>query len=810
MAKNKYLIAGIIFLLASVFFFASTGPYFTFFPTQEVDLTRADFGPLTAGNIFIQEITLKKDYLSRVDLYIGKINNDNLNEDVFLLFDNSQRILYSKRFTSREIVKADFYPFELKTPLRIGKGQKVFAAIYSIDGSADNHLVIPLNPGSSLGKFCVAPIPNNDIPLTLANLRIAAPIGGSIGFKTYESNSVIFTFSRVILYLFMIIISLGIIFAKKLKMLLLKVRLHPQHAFISIVIVFGLLFMIITPPFQTPDEPVHFYRAYEISTHNITKYKDEVPHSLVDMAAIQERMKFKSWEKTSKKEILSLAKIKLDAGNLTPVGTLEYTLPYLPQALGIAIGKLFNLAPIWLLYMARLFNLLISCILIFYAIQITPVHKWVFFLLGVMPMTVSQVASVSYDGLTIGLSFLLTSIILNFAFNAAKNIKPRDILALFVVAILLALSKPPYFIIAFSFLIIPVSKFGNWKKFVGLFLGLVLSTLLVSQLWPATKEFVQSLFVGKANAATMALTLDLPELIHGPEAKTVAVKMQSLLAQVSQPNLQIQTNQQKLLSHPLHQNQLAQNNQQNQPDRQTQPTQQPSQSNTNPAAQPIQPVQDTSQTAQADPPRAEPENPFNPEAQKQFILGNPTRYIGIMMGTVHKYFGLYMTSIVGLFGWNDTGLPDFLVYLFILLLIFTALADATKGIRIGFLKKMTGLLIVIAGVIIIETGLYIYSNLPTADFIVGVQGRYFIPLIPMFLLIFYNRFVPDTMGNYFSSANIKPIKGKVNPGKKTKTSIPTDDPGFALLFPWMLMALSIFTLCYSLLSIVSRFYIISG
>ena len=39
----------------------------------------------------------------------------------------------------------------------------------------------------------------------------------------------------------------------------------PANAFLVIAAVVGLAFCVITPPFQVPDEVVHFYRAYQIS-----------------------------------------------------------------------------------------------------------------------------------------------------------------------------------------------------------------------------------------------------------------------------------------------------------------------------------------------------------------------------------------------------------------------------------------------------------------------------------------------------------------------------------------------------------------
>ena len=52
-------------------------------------------------------------------------------------------------------------------------------------------------------------------------------------------------------------------------------------------IAFGLVMLIITPPFEAPDEPHHFMRAYQISqgqllpTFRNNKGGDELPESIL-------------------------------------------------------------------------------------------------------------------------------------------------------------------------------------------------------------------------------------------------------------------------------------------------------------------------------------------------------------------------------------------------------------------------------------------------------------------------------------------------------------------------------------------------
>ena len=45
----------------------------------------------------------------------------------------------------------------------------------------------------------------------------------------------------------------------------LSLRLKPEVVFLYFALMFGLSLLVTVPPFQTPDEPHHFFRAYQVS-----------------------------------------------------------------------------------------------------------------------------------------------------------------------------------------------------------------------------------------------------------------------------------------------------------------------------------------------------------------------------------------------------------------------------------------------------------------------------------------------------------------------------------------------------------------
>ena len=107
---------------------------------------------------------------------------------------------------------------------------------------------------------------------------------------------------------------------------------------------------VITPPFQTPDELAHYYRAYHIADFRWIAKKtplgmgDELPQSLYRIAEeLTGAIPFHPQQKISVQKIITYLSIPLDESVKTfvsfPTTALSSPVIYIPQALGIATGK---------------------------------------------------------------------------------------------------------------------------------------------------------------------------------------------------------------------------------------------------------------------------------------------------------------------------------------------------------------------------------------------------------------------------------------------------------------------------------------
>lgn len=273
--------------------------------------------------------------------------------------------------------------------------------------------------------------------------------------------------------------------------------LKPETAFLIFGLIYGVCFLFATPALQVPDEYEHFYRALYISEGHVLPEKVGnmsgvyIPESaqLTSSAISKEWFKF-TRDRDDKINLTSLLDIKFTSQNrvfedISRIAVITYSpVPYIISAFAITLGKLLNLPPLVLIYLGRFVNLLTWVFLTYLAIRIIPVHKWVLFMIALIPMTLFEVASLSADSLILGLSFIIVAIFFKFAFdNNKKKINKKDIYILFILLLLLSLSKQIYFALLFLIFLIPSEKFGGRNNMFFIAGFLFFSIFLISGGW---------------------------------------------------------------------------------------------------------------------------------------------------------------------------------------------------------------------------------------------------------------------------------------------------------------------------------------
>jgi uncharacterized membrane protein len=116
-------------------------------------------------------------------------------------------------------------------------------------------------------------------------------------------------------------------------------------------------------------------------------------------------------------------------------------------------------------------------------------------------------------------------------------------------------------------------------------------------------------------------------------------------------------------------------------------------------------------------------------SQLAVILNNPVGFSRILLGSITERAPVYALQVVGRFGWNAILLPVF-AYPLALLMLCSALWSGDAQ-HIPAARRLWWLALAVAGELLIEIALFLTGTPFGADYVQGVQGRYFLPLLPL-------------------------------------------------------------------------------
>lgn len=245
-----------------------------------------------------------------------------------------------------------------------------------------------------------------------------------------------------------------------------------------VILCFGLICACLMPIFDAPDEEEHFQRAF------LTSQGDFFP-------TYHEGQGFNSIQ-----SVFNLFDNRFN----TIIDTNIYNQPinntftyynsafaqnpffgYLAQGLGILIAEALSLNQIWMLWLARFFNVLLYAILASYAIRKTPVAKELFLVMACIPLAIYQISSASIDATISGLSLIAIAYLFSMVKSDTK-ISNKEIAVFSCVCLLLGLCKVTYFAFIFLLLFIPQNKFEKKKQFF-LCISAIVILAVIAILW---------------------------------------------------------------------------------------------------------------------------------------------------------------------------------------------------------------------------------------------------------------------------------------------------------------------------------------
>ncbi len=270
-----------------------------------------------------------------------------------------------------------------------------------------------------------------------------------------------------------------------------------SNLFFALAIIFGTILIFLEPPYVCPDEDTHFMNICRMSHGNIFA---NVEDGKVGSYISEDEYEFYKQQygnyngDTSLKCNLSITSALCANESSDEMVFVEWKtaainpIAYFMPALAISIMRFlgFSLNAYNALIVAKMVNLLFYSVVIKIAISKTEIFPKTMFMLALMPMSIFQGASTSYDSLVISACFLLfaysTKILLS---DDNYVISVHDIVAICIAAVFVASCKPAYAPLLLILFAIPIKKFGSLKKYfvcIGCVIGTVVLTYVIPQI----------------------------------------------------------------------------------------------------------------------------------------------------------------------------------------------------------------------------------------------------------------------------------------------------------------------------------------
>ena len=120
----------------------------------------------------------------------------------------------------------------------------------------------------------------------------------------------------------------------------------------------------------------------------------------------------------------------------------------------------------------------------------------------------------------------------------------------------------------------------------------------------------------------------------------------------------------------------------------------------------------------------------DPDAQLRCIVAEPLRFAKVLWNDLRNNAANYGEELIGRFGWLDVYLPKAIVGLEGLLLVACGLTAAPA---LDARRRMAAIAIVVATFFGIVLSQYLTWSIVCAEWVDGVQGRYFLPILPIAL-----------------------------------------------------------------------------
>ena len=255
-------------------------------------------------------------------------------------------------------------------------------------------------------------------------------------------------------------------------------KIKVETLFLIFAVVFGVLTAFIQPTFSTPDEYTHFKHAYSIFYKNTDKAFAEIDKQIALLPneptqkdkdkAIEEGIAWPISESALQRSYQTgqvVRKVFIQTLSVNKEMTINMSfkkLQWLPQALGIVLGMFIHPSIGVIVLVGRLFNLAVYIAVLYFAIKKARLGKWMMAAVALLPMSIQQAASLSYDVLYYVAIFVAFSLMTNL-WKRKERLDWKWGIYILLTIMLLLVPKSSVLALGLFFITLPTALFGKNK-----------------------------------------------------------------------------------------------------------------------------------------------------------------------------------------------------------------------------------------------------------------------------------------------------------------------------------------------------------
>lgn len=415
-------------------------------------------------------------------------------------------------------------------------------------------------------------------------------------------------------------------------------RINVEIMYLIMGLTTGIVFTFMIPAYTVPDEISHYITSYSVSNHimgikdddGIKMRKNDFEFTKKILKPGYSRKAYNGyWKNISAKDNEKM----IETSN-TRLSSASFQ--YYPSAIGMTIGRIVGGSAYTCFSLGRLFNVIIGCFIVFFAVKIIPVYKEFLAVVALFPMFIQQQASYSYDCILNAAAVLSLALFFKAGREESSDKK----------------SWITYLGASLSAIVVAMCKGHSYFVFLILPLAIIALNIL--------KKTYRVLLIELVGFG--CCILGIKYLLQYDIDALVGVKSRTYVMF-------------GMIGYTLNE-----------------------------------------------------------------ILANPISTIVIMLRTVYKQgLSLACDSVGRSLGWLDHKIPFVIIIGFVVLAIISMLDEKNKEYCVTLFEKVQFLVIILGEVFIVFMMLMLDVTPRSYPVILGLQGRYFVTLLPMGILLFYTR-----------------------------------------------------------------------